>query len=55
MKKDIKCHGELWDVNEYNERLSRENDITEEVDRQIRKLKIDRDKKIDEVWKRKYG
>ncbi len=44
--------GEEWNASEYNRRLSNENKEIDRVDKEIRKLKLERDKNIKKIWER---
>lgn len=48
----IRNKGIEWDTNDYNDRLSKENDILDEIDERRAKLEEEQRKRIKEIWKK---
>jgi len=53
MKKDIWNRDSWWDVNEYNQRLSKENKTLQKYDKLIKELEDKEELEIKEIWGQK--
>jgi len=50
MTRKIRCKGKEWSVDEYNERLGRENEVIEEFEEKRRILREEELKRMNEIW-----